>query len=65
MKETIFVKKKAETYIYRFLMPVKGLTAKLQENTVLLMDEQGEARFHIPAVYMVDVNGEYSDAVCY
>ena len=65
VKESIIVGRQSDRYMYRFLLRTEGLRAELEENAVLLSDQQGEVRFSIPAGYMVDERGAYSDAVTY
>ena len=66
IKENIIVNKKQEEYTYSFEIKLSKLNATLENNMVLLTDsDTGEKVYEIPAPYMVDANGEYSDKVEY
>lgn len=66
IKENIIVNKKQEEYTYSFEIKLSKLNATLENNMVVLTDsDTGEKVYEIPAPYMVDANGEYSDKVEY
>ena len=66
IKENIIVNKKQEEYTYSFEIKLSKLNATLENNMVILTDsDTGEKVYEIPAPYMVDANGEYSDKVEY
>ena len=66
IKENIIVNKKQEEYTYSFEIKLSKLNATLENNMVVLTDsDTGEKVYEIPAPYMVDANGEYSDKVQY
>lgn len=53
-------------YVYTFLLTLDGLTPTLQEDgSILLQNGDGETEYTIPAPYMMDAAGEYSDSVSY
>lgn len=65
IKENIVVKSKANSYSYPFELTLTGLSAVLNEDgSISLIDSStGQQQYSIPAPYMVDAAGEYSDAV--
>ena len=66
IKENIIVKSKADSYTYTFTLKLNNLTAVLENNEIVLSDAKtGETIYVIPAPYMYDAAGEYSDAVVY
>lgn len=66
IKENIIVNEKQDTYSYSFEIKLNKLKAELVENSIILSDyDTGEKVYEIPAPYMVDANGEYSDNVEY
>ncbi len=66
LKEQIILREKQDSYRYDFLLTLDGLTAHLQEDgSVLLNDAQGAAVYRIPAPYMVDAEGNTSNAAEY
>ena len=66
LKEQIIVREKQDSYRYDFLLELKGLTAKMQEDgSVVLSDSEGNAVYGIPAPYMEDAKGASSTAVSY
>lgn len=66
IKENIIVNKKQEEYTYSFEIKLSKLNATLENNMVVLTDsDTGEKVYEIPAPYMLDANGEYSDKVEY
>ena len=53
-------------YVYTFRLTLEGLTPELQEDgSILLLNEAGETEYTIPAPFMMDDAGEYSDQVTY
>ncbi len=66
MKENVIVKKAADSYSYEFTLGLNGLTAKLENGSILLCDSKTEeAVYHIPAPYMYDAEGALSYDVDY
>ena len=66
IKETILVNKAQASYLFSFVLQTGDLTAEMQEDgSVLLLDEAGSPVYAIPAPYMLDAGGTYSDAVRY
>ncbi len=67
IKENIIVKAPGESYEYRFGIALEGLTASLDRSGVInLYDaESGELKYIMPAPYMYDIGGEYSNDVSY
>ena len=66
LKEQIIVREKQDSYRYDFRLTLQGLTAALQEDgSVLLQDADGNAVYSIPAPYMEDANGVSSTNVFY
>ncbi|MBR4308271.1 MAG: hypothetical protein IKT58_01615, partial [Oscillospiraceae bacterium] len=66
VKESIIVKSLRDSYSFDFLLDTDGLTATLESNgSVSLKNEEGKLVYEIPAPYMIDAEGEYSDAVTY
>lgn len=67
IKENIIVKAPATSYVYRFELALVGLTAQMNEDgSISLRDATtGDAKYSIPAPYMVDANGERSNEVAY
>ena len=67
IKENIVVKSEKESYVYRFEIVVKGLTAALSDDgSITLSDsETNTAVYYIPAPYMTDADGNISHDVAY
>ncbi|MBR5474720.1 MAG: DNRLRE domain-containing protein, partial [Lachnospiraceae bacterium] len=67
VKENIIIKDTADSYIYTFELKLHGLTPSVDpDGNILLQDETtDETQLIIPAGYMYDANGAYSDAVSY
>ena len=67
VKENIIVKSAMDEYIYEFAMDMDGLVPSMDENGNIYLDdaESGVLRYTIPAGYMFDADGNYSDAVEY
>ena len=66
IKETILLNKAQASYLFSFVLQTGDLTAEMQEDgSVLLLDEAGSPVYAIPAPYMLDAEGAYSDAVRY
>ncbi len=64
IKENIIVKEKKDTYSYSFTLSLNNLEAELVGDEVILKD--GDETFYtIPAPYMYDAEGAYSDAAEY
>ena len=62
----IIINEKQERYYYLFELQSKNLTFKQNEDgSVSAINEVGQTKFVMPLPYMVDANGEYSDAVTY
>jgi len=67
IKENIIVKSKADRYEYAFQLSLIGLTAELDPcGFILIRDSKTEqVKYTIPAPFMYDGNGIYSDDVHY
>ena len=66
IKETILLNKAQASYLFSFVLQTGNPTAEMQEDgSVLLLDEAGSPVYAIPAPYMLDAGGTYSDAVRY
>ena len=67
VKENIIIKDISDSYTYTFELKLHGLTPSVDtEGNILLQDETtDETQLIIPAGYMYDANGAYSDAVAY
>ena len=66
IKENIIVKGKGSSYSFDFEIQLNGLEAKLSNNSICFYDiDTGEEKYIIPAPYMYDANGEYSQDVEY
>ena len=66
VKESILVKKPLESYSFSFRLDLQDLTPVMQEDgSVLLVNKEGTGVYLIPAPYMVDENGAYSEATFY
>ncbi len=67
VKENIIIKDTADSYTYTFELKLHGLVPEVDsEGNILLKDETtNETQLVIPAGYMYDADGAYSDAVSY
>ncbi|MBR5139715.1 MAG: DNRLRE domain-containing protein, partial [Clostridia bacterium] len=66
IKENIIVNEEKSSYIFSFELKLNGLTAMLEDEKILLSDiDTAELIYEIPAPFMYDDGGEYSDAVTY
>ncbi len=68
VKEDIVIKSRRNTYLYEFLLHMKGVACELleEENRVVFRDtETGDEVFNIPAPFMTDADGVTSTAVTY
>ena len=66
IKEEIIINQPQSSYRYDFLLALEGLTAQLNDSgSVSLLNTDGEVIYEIPAPYMYDATGEYSNAVGY
>ena len=66
VKETILVNRPLADYSFSFSLNLDGLTPVLMDDgSIELRDADGETVYLIPAPYMTDVTGAYSDAVFY
>ncbi|MBP3484357.1 MAG: hypothetical protein J6K00_04590, partial [Oscillospiraceae bacterium] len=66
IKESIIVNSPQASYSYAFGVDAENLSAELNDGgDVEFKNDEGEIVFVIPAPYMVDANGEYSDAAHY
>ena len=66
IKENIIVNKAQDSYTYSFEIKLNKLVAELKDGAVILSDyDSGEQVYKIPAPYMLDANGAYSEAVEY
>ena len=66
LKENIIVKQKRDSYTFELNLNVKKLTPTLQDNgSIHFHNDGGETIFTIPAPFMTDADGNYSEAVSY
>ena len=66
VNEYIVIKEKLENYKFTYRINVEGLTAsKDEDGGILFTDEDDEIIYSIPAPFMYDNDGVYSDAVYY
>ena len=66
LKENIIVNEKQDSYTYTFEIKLSKLSAELKDGAIILSDcDSGEPVYKIPAPYMLDANGAYSEAVEY
>mgnify|MGYP006912197745 CR=1 FL=1 len=67
VKENIVVHKRAQGYTYHFFLDLEGLYPVLKADGSVLLncEKSGEVKFVIPAGYMSDAAGAYSEAVSY
>ena len=66
IKETILVNQPRDSYSFTFYFDSGDLTPVLMEDgSCVLQDEESEVVYLIPAPYMTDSAGEYSEAVTY
>lgn len=66
LKENIIVNKKQNSYNYDFQVNVENLALELTEGGVVLAKDNNEQiQFIIPAPFMTDKNGQFSDQVEY
>lgn len=66
IKENIIVNEKQDTYSFSFEIELSKLKAELSGNEIILSDyDSDEVVYVIPAPYMLDASGEYSDSVEY
>ena len=66
LKENIVVETPQEKYAYTFELSSNNLYfSDNEEGSIHISDDKGEIKFVIPAPFMVDANGKYSDAVKY
>ncbi|MBQ8387629.1 MAG: hypothetical protein IJX46_01725 [Clostridia bacterium] len=64
IKENIIVKATADSYVYSFEMNLNNFTAELVNNEIAIKDPStDEVIYKIPAPFMYDANGEYSNNV--
>ncbi len=67
LKENIIINARASSYVYMFKLELSGLNAELRpEGNIVLRDSTtSEARFDIPAPFMMDADGNISRDVEY
>ena len=66
IKEQIVVKSPKESYSYPFFLQTEGATPTLQaDGSVIISKADGTLAYTIPAPWMVDAVGEWSNAVTY
>ena len=66
VKETILVNRPRDSYSFPFTLDTDGLTpVLLEDGSIELRNEGGEAVYQIPAPYMFDADGAESGAVAY
>ncbi len=64
LKENIVIQKELTDYTFKYEIKTNGLTMSLINNQIIFKDDN-ETVFYIPAPYMYDAEGEFSDAVTY
>ena len=66
LTKNIIIKEKASTYDYNFVLTTSNLYFIQDiDGSILAKDASGKTKFVMSLPYMVDSNGEYSDAVKY
>ena len=66
IKENIVVNEKSDSYTFSFEIKLNKLKAELKSNSIILCDyDTGAEIYKIPAPYMQDSKGEYSNDVSY
>ena len=66
VKENIIINEKSENYIFVFEISVENLTLVLNDDgSVSAKNDDGEIKYVIPAPFMTDNGGNYSEAVSY
>lgn len=65
LKESILVSEPASDYTYAFSLTLQNLTAELREDGGVYLLDGDESVFTIPAPYMYDANGAYSNDAAY
>lgn len=66
IKESIVVHEPQDSYIYRFLLQLDGLTPVLEEGGhISLLDADGAEQYVIPAPYMLDDNHDFCFGASY
>ena len=66
IKENIVVNQKGDSYTFSFEINLNKLKAELESNSIILCDyDTGAEIYKIPAPYMQDASGEYSNDVSY
>ena len=66
INEYIVIKEKLDSYTFTYRIDAEGLTAEKDENGgIVFTDDNGEIIYSIPAPFMYDNDGVYSDAVDY
>lgn len=62
----IIIREKQERYYYLFELQSKNLHfVQNEDGSVEAINEKGQTKFVMPLPYMVDANGEYSNAITY
>lgn len=66
INEYIVIKEKLDSYTFTYRINAEGLTAEIDENGgIVFTDENDDIIYSIPAPFMYDNDGVYSDAVYY
>lgn len=66
VKETIVVNRPRESYSFSFYLDMQGLKpVQMEDGSVELRNESDEVIYLIPAPYMTDANGAYSEEAFY
>lgn len=68
IKENIIIKEKTEKYEFNFELSLENLAVDVSEdgkNLELIKKDNGNLQFYIPAPFMTDAAGNYSDAAYY
>ena len=66
IKENIIVNAKQESYVYAFVVQVENLTLELNDDgSIYALNTEEEIIYEIPAPFMIDADGQYSEDVEY
>ena len=65
LKENIVISKPTTTNEFIFNLYLEGLSAKISDNTILLINDTGETVYTMPSPFMYDASGAESDCVSY
>ena len=65
VKENIVINQASDSYNFTFSFELVGLTAKAEKDGSIVLYDGEEIAYTMPAPYMYDAEGAYSDAVSY